>query len=110
LTGLYTDNGGPATALIYVVNPKLILCRYTKRDEKTRVITVETPQPTRPGPADDGGVDQLDAGDVLLVTRLDRLARSKRDLLNTLAAIGDPKAGFRSLGDAWRTRRQHTAA
>jgi DNA invertase Pin-like site-specific DNA recombinase len=46
-------------------------------------------------------IDQLDAGDVLLVTRLDRLARSTRDLLNTLAAIADRKAGFRSLADAW---------
>jgi DNA invertase Pin-like site-specific DNA recombinase len=46
-------------------------------------------------------VDQLDAGDVLLVTRLDRLARSTRDLLNTFATIADKKAGFRSLGDAW---------
>jgi DNA invertase Pin-like site-specific DNA recombinase len=46
-------------------------------------------------------IDQLDAGDVLLVTRLDRLARSTRDLLNTLAAIGDRKAGFRSLADTW---------
>jgi hypothetical protein len=35
------------------------------------------------------------------VTRLDRLARSTRDLLNTLAAITDRKAGFRSLSDAW---------
>jgi DNA invertase Pin-like site-specific DNA recombinase len=43
----------------------------------------------------------LAAGDVLMVTRLDRLARSTRDLLNTLAAITDRKAGFRSLGDAW---------
>src|SRR5271170_768166 len=46
-------------------------------------------------------LDQLDAGDVLMVTRLDRLARSTRDLLNTLAAITDRKAGFRSLGDSW---------
>jgi DNA invertase Pin-like site-specific DNA recombinase len=46
-------------------------------------------------------IDQLDVGDVLMVTRLDRLARSTRDLLNTLAAISDRKAGFRSLGDAW---------
>jgi DNA invertase Pin-like site-specific DNA recombinase len=46
-------------------------------------------------------LDQLEAGDVLMVTRLDRLARSTRDLLNTLAAITDRKAGFRSLGDAW---------
>ncbi len=43
----------------------------------------------------------LQAGDVLMVTRLDRLARSTRDLLNTLAAITGGKAGFRSLGDAW---------
>ena len=43
----------------------------------------------------------LEAGDVLMVTRLDRLARSTHDLLNTLASIADRKAGFRSLGDAW---------
>jgi DNA invertase Pin-like site-specific DNA recombinase len=43
----------------------------------------------------------LAAGDVLMVTRLDRLARSTRDLLNTLASIADRGAGFRSLGDAW---------
>src|SRR5579863_6077133 len=46
-------------------------------------------------------LNQLEAGDVLTVTRLDRLARSTRDLLNTLAAIADRKAGFRSLGDTW---------
>jgi DNA invertase Pin-like site-specific DNA recombinase len=44
---------------------------------------------------------QLAAGDMLMVTRLDRLARSTRDLLNTLAAITDKETGFRSLGDAW---------
>ena len=43
----------------------------------------------------------LEADDVLTVTRLDRLARSTRDLLNTLAAITGKKAGFRSLGDTW---------
>jgi len=44
---------------------------------------------------------KLAAGDVLLVTPLDRLARSIRDLLNTLAAITGTGAGFTSLGDAW---------
>jgi DNA invertase Pin-like site-specific DNA recombinase len=44
---------------------------------------------------------ELDKGDVLTVTRLDRLARSTRDLLNTLAAITGRGAGFRSLGDTW---------
>jgi DNA invertase Pin-like site-specific DNA recombinase len=43
----------------------------------------------------------LDDGDVLMVTRLDRLARSTRDLLNTLASIADKRAGFQSLGDTW---------
>jgi DNA invertase Pin-like site-specific DNA recombinase len=43
----------------------------------------------------------LEAGDVLMVTRLDRLARSTRDLPNTPAAITGRKAGFRSLGDTW---------
>lgn len=44
---------------------------------------------------------RLDEGDVLVVTRLDRLARSTRDLLNVLAAVADRGAAFRSLGDAW---------
>jgi DNA invertase Pin-like site-specific DNA recombinase len=44
---------------------------------------------------------QLANGDVLMVTRLDRLARSQRDLLNMLAGIGDKGAGFLSLGDPW---------
>jgi DNA invertase Pin-like site-specific DNA recombinase len=43
----------------------------------------------------------LQSGDVLLVTRLDRLARSTRDLLNVLASISDRGAAFRSLADAW---------
>ncbi len=46
-------------------------------------------------------IEALEPGDVLIVTRLDRLARSTHDLLNTLAAITKRKAGFRSLGDAW---------
>ena len=42
----------------------------------------------------------LGPGDVLLVTRLDRLARSNTDLLNVLDAVARG-AGFRSLADAW---------
>jgi DNA invertase Pin-like site-specific DNA recombinase len=36
-------------------------------------------------------------GDLLIVTKLDRLARSTRDLLNTIATITDRGAGFRVL-------------
>jgi DNA invertase Pin-like site-specific DNA recombinase len=38
-------------------------------------------------------------GDVLVVTRLDRLARSTRDLLNLLGTIAEKGAGFKSLRD-----------
>jgi DNA invertase Pin-like site-specific DNA recombinase len=43
----------------------------------------------------------LGPGDVLLVTRLDRLARSTRDLLNALDTISRAGAKFKSLADAW---------
>jgi DNA invertase Pin-like site-specific DNA recombinase len=43
----------------------------------------------------------LALGDTLVVCKLDRLARSTRDLLNTLAAISDKGASFKSLGDGW---------
>ena len=46
-------------------------------------------------------IRRLELGDVLVVTRLDRLARSTRDLLNVLASVTERGAGFRSLKDAW---------
>jgi len=46
-------------------------------------------------------ISRLREDDVLMVTRLDRLARSTRDLLNTLDEITKRGAGFKSLADAW---------
>jgi DNA invertase Pin-like site-specific DNA recombinase len=43
----------------------------------------------------------LNKDDVLVVTRLDRLARSTRDLLNLLRDVADKGAGFKSLRDTW---------
>lgn len=45
-----------------------------------------------------GGLQQ---GDTLVVTRLDRLARSTRDLLNIVERISTAGAAFRSLSEAW---------
>src|SRR5690349_9657094 len=46
-------------------------------------------------------IASLNAGDLLLVTRLDRLARSTRDLLNVLASIKDAGVTFKSRTDQW---------
>jgi DNA invertase Pin-like site-specific DNA recombinase len=46
-------------------------------------------------------ISRLEPGDVLVVTRLDRLARSTRDLLNVLDELAKRGAGFRSLKDTW---------
>jgi DNA invertase Pin-like site-specific DNA recombinase len=46
-------------------------------------------------------IQALGKGDTLIVTKLDRLARSTRDLLNTLDAVGKVGASFKSLNDPW---------
>jgi len=46
-------------------------------------------------------IQALGNGDTLVVVKLDRLARSTRDLLNTLDAIAKAGASFKSLGDPW---------
>jgi DNA invertase Pin-like site-specific DNA recombinase len=46
----------------------------------------------------------LQAGDVVIVTKLDRLGRSTRELLELIDRIGKAGASFRSLGDPlWDT-------
>lgn len=44
-------------------------------------------------------LDQLRPGDVVVVTKYDRLARSLRDLLDLVETIKDRGAGFRSLAE-----------
>ncbi len=44
-------------------------------------------------------IDQLRDGDVVVVTKYDRLARSLRDLLDIVEDIGTKGAGFRSLAE-----------
>ncbi len=46
-------------------------------------------------------LDQLRAGDVLVVSRLDRLARSTRDLLEIAELLKQAEAGLRSLYEPW---------
>lgn len=51
----------------------------------------------------------LEPGDVLMVVRGDRAARSVRDMLNLLAQITAKGAAFCSLAEAWADTRDQTA-
>jgi DNA invertase Pin-like site-specific DNA recombinase len=44
---------------------------------------------------------KLEPGDVLVVSRLSRLARSTFDLRETLHTLAERNIGFKSIGDAW---------
>ena len=46
-------------------------------------------------------LDRLAPGDVVMVTRIDRLARSTVDLFGIVKRIVDAKAQFRSLAEPW---------
>ena len=54
----------------------------------------------RKRPELDRMLDQLRDGDVVVVTKYDRLARSLKDLLEIVEAIKERDAGFRSLGSS----------
>jgi Resolvase, N terminal domain len=52
----------------------------------------------------------LKKGDVVVVTRLDRLARSTLDLLSILQRVTEAGAKFRSLKDFWACTPTHARA
>jgi DNA invertase Pin-like site-specific DNA recombinase len=52
-------------------------------------------------------MDQLRAGDAVVVWKLDRLARSTRDLLDTMEKIREIGAKFQSLSEPWADTTTH---
>jgi DNA invertase Pin-like site-specific DNA recombinase len=52
-------------------------------------------------------LDQTRSGDIIVVWKLDRLARSTRDLLNTVEVLGEAGAKFRSLSEPWANTTTH---
>jgi DNA invertase Pin-like site-specific DNA recombinase len=54
---------------------------------------------TRTRPQLERMLDQLREGDVVVVTKYDRLARSLKDLIDLVEVIRERKAGFRSLSE-----------
>ena len=55
----------------------------------------------RDRPALERCLGSLEPGDMVVVTKLDRLGRSVRELLNLLADLDQKGVGFKSLGDPW---------
>ena len=52
-------------------------------------------------------LDQLRHGDTVIVWKLDRLARSTRDLLETMETIREAGARFQSLSEPWANTTTH---
>ena len=64
-----------------------------------RIFSEKASGSIRARPELDRLIDQLCPGDVVVVTKYDRLSRSLQDLLSIVAAIQEKKAGFRSLAE-----------
>jgi len=52
-------------------------------------------------------LDQIRPGDTIVVWRIDRLARSTRDLLNTMEIIHEGGGRFQSLSEPWANTTTH---
>jgi DNA invertase Pin-like site-specific DNA recombinase len=52
-------------------------------------------------------LDQIRANDVIVVWKLDRLARSTRDLLETMEIIRQAGGKFQSLSEPWADTTTH---
>jgi DNA invertase Pin-like site-specific DNA recombinase len=52
-------------------------------------------------------LDQVRPGDMVIVWKLDRLARSTRDLLNTMETINEAGGKFQSLSEPWANTTTH---
>ena len=52
-------------------------------------------------------LDQIRPGDIIVVWKLDRLARSTRDLLNTMDTINEAGGKFQSISEPWANTTTH---
>jgi DNA invertase Pin-like site-specific DNA recombinase len=52
-------------------------------------------------------LDQIRVGDTIVVWKLDRLARSTRNLLETMESIREARAKFQSLSEPWADTTSH---
>ena len=62
---------------------------------------------TRQRPEFQRMLDQIRPGDTIIVWKLDRLARSTRNLLNTMETINQAAGKFQSLSEPWANTTTH---
>ena len=62
---------------------------------------------TRQRPEFQRMLDQIRLGDIIIVWKLDRLARSTRDLLNTIDTINEAGGKFQSISEPWANTTTH---
>lgn len=62
---------------------------------------------TRQRPEFQRMIDQIRPGDTIIVWKLDRLARSTRDLLNTMETLNEARGKFQSLSEPWANTTTH---
>lgn len=62
---------------------------------------------TRQRPEFQRMLDQTRPGDTIIVWKLDRLARSTRDLLNTMETLSETGANFQSISEPWANTTTH---
>lgn len=74
------------------------------REDLPRESVRHHPPPARI-PAD--VLDQVRQGDTIIVWKLDRLARSTRDLLNTMETLSESGAKFQSISEPWANTTTH---
>jgi DNA invertase Pin-like site-specific DNA recombinase len=78
-----------------------------KKDGCKKIFREKVSGASRQRPEFQRMLDQLRQGDVIVVWKLDRLARSTRDLLETMETISDGGARFQSLSEPWADTTTH---
>jgi DNA invertase Pin-like site-specific DNA recombinase len=78
-----------------------------KRAGCTRIYREKVSGAYRDRPELDRMLDQLRQGDVVIVWKLDRLARSTRNLLEIVESISNASARFQSISEPWADTTTH---
>lgn len=81
--------------------------RALKRAGCLRIFREKVSGSNRQRPEFQRMLDQIRPGDTIVVWKLDRLARSTRDLLNTMETIDEAGSKFQSLSEPWANTSTH---